>query len=344
MKVNITTPGKNYSIFIKTLPEITINSKVAIITNPTVGGYHLNYLLNRLKAKELHIITLPDGEKYKNFESINYALERLFDAKFDRNSVIIAFGGGVIGDMSGFCASIFLRGIKFIQIPTTLLAMTDSSVGGKTGINNKFGKNLIGCFYQPEAVYIDTHFLSTLPPKEFAAGMAEVIKMAVILDKKFFEQLQNNSLSLKEMIKKAVEIKANVVNQDEKEKGIRSVLNYGHTFGHVIENLTNYNTYLHGEAVALGIIMANELSIELGYLKITEAEEIKNLLKKNNLPTHFEINNTEEFYNHFFLDKKTIDNKIKFIIPQSLGKYKIIQNIKKETVLKVLKKFEKKNG
>jgi len=340
MKVNITTPTKNYDILIGKLPKIEINSKTAIITNPKVSGLHINYLTNHLKAKELHIITLPDGEEYKNMKSIEYALDRLFDAKFDRNSTLIAFGGGVIGDMTGFIASIFLRGIKFIQIPTTLLAMVDSSVGGKTGINNKYGKNLIGSFYQPEAVYIDTHFLTTLEKREFSAGMAEIIKMAVMFDKEFFEKIKNNELTLEEMIKRAVELKADVVNQDEKERGIRSVLNYGHTFGHVIENLTNYKTYLHGEAVAIGMVMANELSKELGFLSEKEAKEIKEVLKKNNLPTNFKIKDKEEFYNHFFLDKKTMDNKIKFIIPQKIGKYKIIENVNKDKVLKVLEKFE----
>ncbi len=343
MKVNISTPNKNYDILIGKLPEININSKVAIITNPKISGLHINYLINHLNAKEIHIITLPDGEEYKNFNSINYALDRLFDAKFDRNSYIIAFGGGVIGDMSGFTASIFLRGVKFIQIPTTLLAMVDSSVGGKTGINNKYGKNLIGSFYQPEAVYIDTHFLSTLEKREFAAGMAEVIKMAVMFDKKFFENLQNETLKIEEIIKRSVELKADIVNQDEKEKGIRSVLNYGHTFAHVIENITNYNTYLHGEAVAIGMVMANELAVELGLLQKQEAKEIKNLLEKHSLPTYLEIKDIEEFYNHFFLDKKTMNNNIKFILPKGIGNFEIVKNIDKNTVLKTLKKFQK-NG
>ncbi len=339
MKVTITTPNKTYDILINKLPQITLDKKVAIITNPTVAGYHLGYLLNNLKAKELKIITLPDGEEYKTIEYIQYALDRMFDAKYDRNSVIIAFGGGVIGDMSGFAASIFLRGIEFIQIPTTLLSMVDSSVGGKTGINNKYGKNLIGAFYQPESVYIDTHFLSTLPKREFSAGMAEVIKIAVMFDREFFENLEKDSLRIEEIIKRSVELKAWVVNQDEKEKGIRSILNYGHTFGHVIENLTNYKTYLHGEAVAIGMVMANELSKELGYLSEEEAKRIKNLLKKHNLPTSYKIKDIEEFYEHFFADKKTLNNKIKFIIPEKIGKYKILENIDKEIILKVLKKF-----
>lgn len=341
MKVHIKTPNKSYDILIQQLPEITLDKKVAVITNPTVAGYHLNYLLNRLKAKELKIITIPDGEEYKTMEYITYALDRMFDAKYDRNSIVIAFGGGVIGDMSGFAASIFLRGIDFIQIPTTLLSMVDSSVGGKTGINNKYGKNLIGAFYQPEVVYIDTHFLSTLPKREFAAGMAEVIKMAVMFDKDFFENLEKETLKIEEIIKRSVEIKAWVVNQDEKEKGIRSVLNYGHTFGHVIENLTNYKTYLHGEAVAIGMVMANELSVKLGLLSEEEALRIKKLLEKHLLPTSYQIKDVNEFYEHFFADKKTLDNKIKFIIPEKIGKYKIVENIDRQIILEVLEKFAK---
>jgi 3-dehydroquinate synthase len=304
MKIKVTTPNKEYEISIDKLPKLSFNKKVAIITNPTVSGYHLRYLLNNIQAKELKIITLPDGEEYKNLENIEFALDRLFDAKYDRNSLIIAFGGGVIGDMSGFIASIFLRGIDFIQIPTTLLSMVDSSVGGKTGVNNKYGKNLIGAFYQPEAVYIDTHFLSTLPKREFSAGMAEVIKMAVMFDEKFFKDLEENNIKIEEIIYKAIELKAWVVSEDEKEKGIRSVLNYGHTFAHVIENITNYKKYLHGEAVAIGMVMANRLAIKLGYFSEEENKRVINLLKRYSLPTYFKIKNEEEFYEHFFQTKR----------------------------------------
>jgi 3-dehydroquinate synthase len=340
MTVEVSTPNKNYNIYIQKLEEINFNTKVAIITNPTISGLHINYLTSFIKSNEIHIITLPDGEKYKNFESITYAMDRLFDAKFDRNSVVIAFGGGVIGDMSGFLASMFQRGIPFIQVPTTLLSMVDSSVGGKTGINNQYGKNLVGAFYQPEAVYIDTHFLSTLPKREYAAGMAEIIKMALMFDKNFFEEIKKGNLSNEELIKRSVEIKAEVVSQDEKEKGVRSVLNYGHTFGHVIENLTNYSTYLHGEAVGIGMVMANELSKTLGFISKEDILEINEVLNKYNIPTTFNITNEEEFYNKFFLDKKTINSSIKFIIPEKIGKYKIVKDIEKETILEVLKKFK----
>jgi len=342
MRVEVKTPNKNYEINIESLEDIKVNGKVAVITNPKVSGFHINYLTSKLKTEELYIITLPDGEEYKNWDSINYGLERLFDAKFDRDSVLIAFGGGVIGDMTGFMASIFLRGIKFIQIPTTLLSMVDSSVGGKTGINNRYGKNLIGAFYQPEAVYIDTKFLDTLDKREYSAGMAEVIKMAVMFDVVLFENIKTNKLTIEQIIRESVELKADVVNQDEKERGVRSVLNYGHTFGHVVENITNYSTYLHGEAVSIGMIMANRLAVKLGYLTETEEREIKECLKLYNLPIDFKIKDVEDFYTHFFADKKTLNNSIKFVIPKGIGAYKIVKDVEKEIVIEVLKEFEVK--
>ena len=340
MIVNVTTPNKNYNVYIEELEKLQIEGKVAIVTNPTVSGFHLNYLLSKLKCDELHIVTLPDGEEYKNMDNFMYGIDRLFDAKLDRNSTLIAFGGGVVGDMTGFMASIFLRGIKFIQVPTTLLSMVDSSVGGKTGINNKYGKNLLGAFYQPEDVYIDTHFLSTLPKREFSAGMAEVLKMAIMFDGVFFENLKNNKENVEDIIRQSIEIKTNVVNQDEKERGIRSVLNYGHTFGHVVENLTNYSIYLHGEAVAIGMVMANRLAVKLGLLSQYEEKEIKECLENYNLPTSFKIKDEEEFYEHFFADKKTMNNSIKFVLPKGIGNYKMKKDINKDILLEVLREFK----
>ena len=210
-------------------------------------------------------------------------MEECFELRLDRKSVLIALGGGVIGDMTGFAASIYQRGIDFIQVPTTLLSAVDASVGGKTGINNRYGKNLIGSFWQPRAVYCETAFLKTLPKREFNTGVAEIIKMAVTFDKDFFEWLEKNSLHVDEnlqyAIKECVRIKADVVSRDEREEGIRAVLNYGHTFGHVIEKETNYTTYLHGEAVSIGMIMANTLAFELGYLSKDEQKRVKDLLQ-----------------------------------------------------------------
>jgi len=335
----------NYDILIDNLPNLEFDNSVAVVTNPTVAKYHLQNVLSVIKAPKVEVIEVPDGEEYKTIETVLYILDRLFQERFDRKSTLIALGGGVIGDMVGFSASMYQRGIDFIQMPTTLLSQVDASVGGKTGVNNKYGKNLIGAFYQPKAVYIDPRFLDTLPKREFAAGLAEAIKMAIMFDKEFFEFLKNSDLNSKDnivkLIAKSVKLKADVVNQDEKESGIRAVLNYGHTFGHVIENLTNYTTYLHGEAVAIGMVMANELAIELNLLTKEEALEIKELLEKNGLPTDFKIENVQEFYEHFFLDKKTSKGAIKFILPNgTIGTHIIKSNIPKETVIKTLKKFE----
>ena len=343
MIVNITLPDSSYDITIDKLQTLTINKKVVVVTNPTISKLHLEYLLSKLDIKDLSIVTIPDGEKYKHMQTIEDILEHCFEHKLNRSSVLIAFGGGVIGDMTGFAASIYQRGIDFIQIPTTLLSQVDASVGGKTGVNNKFGKNLVGAFHQPKAVLIDPYFLTTLPPREFSAGIAEIVKMAVCFNKDFFEWLETNDLRDKENIKvaiqKSVETKAWVVNQDEKEKGLRAALNYGHTFGHVIENETNYNTYLHGEAVGIGICMANDASVKVGIMSQDESNRVKNLLKKYDIPTTYEIKDVEDFYEHFFLDKKSLDNKIKFILAIGIGDCKITDEVSKEDIISVLKDF-----
>ncbi len=338
------TIDNSYKIVIDALPEITFDRKVAIVTNPTVSQLHLEYLLERIKAPTIEIVTLPDGEQYKNWESIETILNTLFDARFNRSSLLIAFGGGVIGDMTGFAASIFQRGIDFIQIPTTLLSQVDASVGGKTGINNTYGKNLIGAFHQPKAVYADPHFLSTLPRREFAAGVAEIVKMAVTFDADFFAWLETADLTeaenLAEAVARSVQTKAKVVAQDEKERGLRAALNYGHTFGHVIENETKYTTYLHGETVAIGMVMANALAVELGMMSPSEAERIKTLLQRYDLPVDYPIADTGKFYETFFLDKKSGDNTITFIIPHHIGGVEITDKIAKESILRVLEQFK----
>lgn len=344
MTVNINLDdNKSYNIFIENLKELHFDRKVVVVTNPTISSFHLEYLKSKLKAKELSICTIPDGEEYKNMQTLEKILDFCFEARLDRKSLLIAFGGGVIGDMTGFAASIYQRGIDFIQIPTTLLSQVDASVGGKTGINNKFGKNLIGTFHQPKAVYIDSSMLKTLPKREFGAGVAEIVKMAVTFNKDFFTWLETNDLNdeenIKIAIKKSVEIKADVVSKDEKELGIRAALNYGHTFAHVIENETNYKTYLHGEAVGIGMCMANALGVKLGFMSKDESLRVKSLLEKYNIPTTYKINDIEGFYEHFFLDKKSSNNKIKFILPLGIGNCKITDEINKNDVIQILKGF-----
>ncbi len=334
----------SYQISIDKLQKRYFDKKVAIITNAKIAGLHLGYLLSYITAKELYVITITDGEEYKNQDTIDFILQNLFNHRFNRSSLLIAFGGGVVGDMTGYVASIYQRGIDFIQIPTTLLSQVDASVGGKTGINNQFGKNLIGAFHQPLHVYIDTYFLKTLPSREFSAGVAEIIKMAVTFNKDFFIWLQNNNLSHEESLKiaifKAIKTKADVVSQDEKERGIRAALNYGHTFAHVIEKETNYTTYLHGEAVAIGMVIANEVALKLLLITKEESLQIKQLLQKYNLLISYKIKNIESFYDAFFLDKKSTDNNIKFILPKGIGNVEIRDDIEKSIILEVLKLFK----
>ncbi|MEA3316026.1 MAG: 3-dehydroquinate synthase [Campylobacterota bacterium] len=343
MTVKITLPDTSYDITIDTLNTISIDKKVVVVTNPTISKLHLDYLLSKLDIKDLTVFEIPDGEQYKTLATIETILEHCFKNKLNRSSSLIAFGGGVIGDMTGFTASLYQRGIDFIQIPTTLLSQVDASVGGKTGVNNKFGKNLIGAFHQPKAVYIDPHFLTTLPKREFGAGVAEIVKMAVCFNKDFFKWLETNDLNdsnnINIAIQKSVETKAWVVSQDEKEKGLRAALNYGHTFGHVIENETKYTKYLHGEAVGIGICMANEVSVALGIMTQYEATRVKKVLEKYDIPTSYNIKDVEDFYQHFFLDKKSLDSKIKFILAVGIGDCKITSDVPKDMVTDILKDF-----
>lgn len=332
-----------YDVLIDSLPELTFNRKVTIVTNTTVAKLHLETLKSKINADELFVVTVEDGEEFKNLVTVENILNQLFEHKLDRKSLLIALGGGVIGDMTGFTASLYQRGIGFVQVPTTLLSQVDASVGGKTGVNNAYGKNLIGAFYQPEAVYIDTEFLKTLPKREFAAGIAEIVKMAVMFDKEYFDFLMEADFReksvLEKVIQRSVELKAEVVNLDEKESGIRAVLNYGHTFGHVVENETNYKTYLHGEAVAIGIMMVNALAVELEMLTQAQMDMVEVFLKKHDLPTTYEIQDVDAFYDKFFLDKKAANNKLKFILPQGIGGHLIRDDIPEDMIKKVLKAF-----
>ena len=345
MKIDIKFDGKpGYGVYINELKELKFDAKVAIVTNAKVGGLYLQNLLLRIDCPQKFVISVPDGEEYKNMQTIESILEQLFVSRLDRSSVIIALGGGVVSDMAGFAASIFERGIKFINIPTTLLAQVDASVGGKTGVNNKFGKNLIGSFYQPSAVYCETEFLKTLEKREFAAGLAEAAKMAVTFDEKLFSWMENVNLTdeanLQNLIYRCVQIKTAAVEADEREKGVRAVLNYGHTFAHVIENETNYKKYLHGEAVAIGMNMANALAVKLGLMSEEQKARVAELLVKFDLPISYKVPNASSFYEAFFLDKKAENSAIKFILPRGIGDYEIRKDVPRELVMDVLREFE----
>lgn len=315
--------------------------KALIVSNPKVFALHGANLMERIKVDEIFVVTIKDGEKYKTLQSVNEILENAFIYKLDRKSLIIGFGGGVITDMAGFVAGIFERGIDFINIPTTLLAQVDASVGGKTGVNNNFGKNLIGLFYQPKAVFINAKYLDSLPLREICAGIAEIIKIATCFDAEFFAWLESADLlkkrvDLENAIYKSVAIKAKIVAEDEREGGIRAGLNYGHTFGHIIELLGNYTQFLHGEAVALGMIKANALALKLGEITENEAKRIECLLQKNNLPIRYEVCDKEDFYAKFYLDKKSQNNNLRFVILRGIGAMQIIENPAKEIILEIL--------
>lgn len=347
MILNVNLKECAYPIKIQNLESIKYDGKVLIITNSKIAGLHLNKVLNKISAKEVFVHTLQDGEEFKNMDSVNEILETAFNHKLDRKSLFISFGGGVISDLVGFAAGIYLRGVKFISIPTTLLAQVDASVGGKCGINNKFGKNLVGLFNQPQAVHIDSSFLKTLPKRELSAGFAEIIKMAICFDKDVFNDLVNANIDLnnldsslmENLILKALQIKTKVVQEDEKESGIRAALNYGHTFGHVIENLTNYKVFLHGEAVAIGMKMANTLARNLGLLDNVLCETIDNLLKKYGLDSSFKVENPSDFYEQFFIDKKASNGKITLILPDGIGGVKMLDSIPKSEVIKALNEY-----
>lgn len=343
MKIDLSLGEKSYSVFIDELQEIRLAGSVAIVTNPKVGGLWLDFLLSRLKCDKKFIITIPDGEEYKNTASVEQILQQLFSSKLDRKSTLIALGGGVISDITGFCASIYERGIDFINIPTTLLAQVDASVGGKTGVNNRFGKNLIGSFYQPHAVYCESKFLSTLPAREFAAGVAEAVKMAVSFDGELFKFFETHDLKsadeISHIIARCVAIKADVVARDERENGIRAALNYGHTFAHAIEQSTNYTRFLHGEAVAIGMAMANALARRLGKLSDEQEERICAVLQKFALPIKFHVADADAFYELFFLDKKSENGKIKFVLPDGIGKFHIADDIDNAAVTAMLREF-----
>lgn len=350
MKIEVKLKENSYQVFINELKELEFKGKVAIISNAKVAGLHLQSLLSKIKADELFIITIKDGEEYKSLATAEEILNQLFTSKLDRKSTLIALGGGVISDIVGFVASIYQRGIDFINIPTTLLACVDAAVGGKTGVNNSFGKNLIGTFKQPKAVYCESSFLKTLPQRELSAGMAEFIKMALSFDEKsleFIEKLDEKDFfqnfddeTYKQIIAKSVALKADVVSKDEKENNLRMLLNYGHTFAHIIENQTAYKDFLHGEAVAIGMNIANRLALNLGLLKEDEVKKVQRLLSKFKLPTSYKIEDVNEFYEAFFLDKKTHNEKINFILLSKLGEAFIKNDVPKDVLLRTLEEFK----
>ena len=302
--------------------------QVMIVSNETVAPLYLEQVKSALADKLVSTVVLPDGESYKNLDTLNLIYSQLLSEQHNRTTTLVALGGGVVGDMTGFAAACYQRGVDFIQIPTTLLSQVDSSVGGKTGVNHSLGKNMIGAFHQPKAVVIDTNTINTLPDNELSAGIAEVIKYGLILDLEFLEWLEQNlelllrrdPQALAYIIRRSCEIKAQVVAEDEKETGKRALLNLGHTFGHAIEAHVGYGGWLHGEAVSAGTVLAAQLSQRLGWLSSTDVERVKSILKAASLPLAPPAEmSSEDFLKRMAVDKKVLDGQLRLILLKALG-------------------------
>ncbi|MEZ5493564.1 MAG: 3-dehydroquinate synthase [Pseudomonadales bacterium] len=305
-----------------------VAKQVLIVTNDRIAPLYLEKVKQLFFGLRCHAVVLPDGEKHKNLETMNLIFDALIGEKHSRTTTLIALGGGVVGDMTGFAAACYQRGVAFIQIPTTLLAQVDSSVGGKTGVNHPLGKNMIGAFHQPECVLIDVDTLSTLPDREYRSGLAEVIKYGLINDSAFFEWLKQNvdrllqrdSEALVYAIECSCRNKANIVAVDEKETGVRALLNYGHTFGHAIEAWQNYTGFLHGEAIAIGSVIAAELSVRLGLLSQTDSDAVRAIIEQFGLPTSAPANMTADTFIDFMQrDKKILDGSLRLILLEAVG-------------------------
>ena len=323
--------GLFYSI-VKDIKQF--GNKFLIITDSNLKELASNLLVLMKKARlETHLITFKAGEQNKNIKSLSELLEETFEIGLDRKSCIIAFGGGVVGDMAGLVAATYMRGINYVQVPTTLMAMVDSSVGGKVAIDLSQGKNSCGAFYQPKKVYIDPEFLKTLPYRQFLNGLAEVIKYALVYDKSFFDYIEKNIENIKSLdpsvvemlIQKGCEIKAKVVAKDEKEEELRKILNFGHTIGHALEIISNYKL-AHGEAVATGMVVEARIANEMSYLKRSELLRIIELMKQFGYETRAGIKAVERIVKIIRKDKKSVNKKAQFILLQNIGKVKSVSN------------------
>ena len=345
----VTNPG-NLSKLGDYLAPLKLGKKILLLSNAEIFNHYGETALNSLKKSgfEVSVHLIPAGETNKTLDAIAKIYDTALEKRLERSSTMVALGGGVVGDMTGFAASSWLRGINFVQVPTTLLAMVDASIGGKTGVNHPQGKNLIGAFYQPRLVFIDPLVLKTLPEREFRAGMAEVIKYGIIWDADLFEQLeQAKSLknladlpeSLLEMIiTRSCQAKVDVVSQDEKESGIRAILNYGHTLGHAVESLTGYSQVNHGEAVAIGMVAAGKIAVKMGLWNEKDAQRQMVLIEKTGLPTqipsHLDPNTIIDILQ---TDKKVKAGKVRFILPTAIGKVIITDEVTTEILQAILK-------
>lgn len=351
--VNVNLGQRSYPIHIGSgllaghdlLKASTSARQVMIVTNETVSPLYLERVEQSFAERNPRSLILRDGEQYKNLEGFSSIIDELIEAKFHRDACILALGGGVVGDLAGFAAACYQRGIDFVQLPTTLLAQVDSSVGGKTAVNHPAAKNMIGAFHQPIAVLADTDTLATLPARELAAGLAEVIKYGLIQDLDFLVWLEERMPALKALdaealryaIRRCCEIKAEIVAQDEHERGRRTLLNLGHTFGHAIEALGGYGRWLHGEAVAIGMQMAAETSRQLGWIESSDAERIAAVLEQAGLPTRVTDLSADEIFSRMQLDKKAGSQGLKVVLPKGLGLAVVAPVPDKEILLSAIK-------
>lgn len=352
-KLTVELGERSYPILIQAnlleTPEVLTShlktNKVVIITNDIVEPLYYTQVETALVGYEVSKIVLPDGEQHKSLKSFELVITQLLEMSAARDTTLIALGGGVVGDLTGFVAASFQRGMPFIQIPSTLLSQVDSSVGGKTAVNHPLGKNMIGAFYQPKAVLIDTNSLNTLPAREFAAGMAEVIKYGVIYDYDFFVWLEQNQTAIKQqdqdalqyMIARCCEIKAEIVAIDERESGLRAILNLGHTFGHAIEAEQGYGNWLHGEAVAAGIVLASAVAVDMNWLKASEFSRVELLLQAFDLPIAAPSTMSyDDFVKHMRHDKKVQAGELFFVIPENIGKAVVTNKVSEDTLRSIL--------
>jgi 3-dehydroquinate synthase len=324
-----------------------LTGRSAVITNETVSPLYSSAVLGSLRdaGYSPELIVIPDGEEYKSLQWASHLYDRLLEMRYDRKCSLVALGGGVIGDLTGFVAATYMRGIPFVQVPTTLLSQVDSSVGGKTGVNHPLGKNMIGAFYQPVHVCADVTTLGTLPSEEFVSGMAEVVKYGVIYDAEFFRFVEDNRDTilrkepavLAHVIRRSCEIKADVVAADERESGLRAILNYGHTIGHAIEMLTNYTGYRHGEAVSIGMVVAARLAHKSGLCGREVEARVEALLGSLGLPVKLPELGPESIMSVLSLDKKAEAGRVKFVLPKRIGEVVITADWKDEVLLSALK-------
>ena len=356
--ITVNLPQQSYKIAIapgcldrlgEHVAELNLGKKVLLVSNPTIFQHYGQRAIASLQAAGCEVAhhIIPPGEPYKNLDSIQKIYDAALTNRLERSSVMVALGGGVIGDMTGFASATWLRGINFVQVPTSLLAMVDAAIGGKTGVNHPQGKNLIGAFHQPSLVLIDPDVLQTLPVRELRAGMAEVIKYGVIWDAELFAQMEKSkNFSQFRYIKAELmdfiltcscQAKADVVSKDEKEAGLRAILNYGHTIGHAVESLTGYTQFIHGEAVAIGMVAAGKIAMHLGMWSQSDAQRQDELIKKAGLPTKLPADlDIDAIVDALQTDKKVKDGKVRFILPTQIGVVEITDKVPADTIRQVL--------